>query len=205
MTKEEFYALWNTRANNNCDGNEREIFGWWAEQDDREFWPLIEEVSKIQPKRILEIGTNHGGSTVFWDALAGPGGLVVGLDYQGFEANKMSMFRPEFGCTYVPVSDLRLLKRDSHAPETREEMASIFSEGIDFLFIDGDHSYEGVKQDFEDYSPLVRPGGLVGLHDTLMSPEENMLHCMGVSKLWRELDRPKKGFEVSFGIGLVYI
>ena len=177
----------------------------WAQQDPREFWPLLEEVSKINPKRILEIGTNHGGSTVFWDHLAGPGGFVVGMDNCGFEGNIMSMFNPKF-CSYSPVSDLRLLKRNSHAPETVAEMSSMFPEGIDFLFIDGDHSYAGVKQDYEDYSPLVRPGGLVAFHDTLMSPEEDVLHSMGVSRLWREItDRPKKGFEVSFGIGLVYM
>jgi len=32
---------------------------------------------------------------------------------------------------------------------------------VDFLFIDGDHSYEGVKKDFEMYSSLVRKGGVV--------------------------------------------
>ena len=130
---------------------------------------------------------------------------MVGMDNCGFEGNIMSMFNPKF-CSYSPVSDLRLLKRNSHAPETVAEMSSMFPEGIDFLFIDGDHSYAGVKQDYEDYSPLVRPGGLVAFHDTLMSPEEDVLHSMGVSRLWREItDRPKKGFEVSFGIGLVYM
>ncbi len=36
---------------------------------------------------------------------------------------------------------------------------------IRLLFIDADHSYEGVKQDFELWSPLVEPGGLVLFHD----------------------------------------
>jgi predicted O-methyltransferase YrrM len=38
------------------------------------------------------------------------------------------------------------------------------SEG-DFLFIDGDHTYQGVKQDFQMYSPLVKKGGIVAFHD----------------------------------------
>jgi predicted O-methyltransferase YrrM len=33
------------------------------------------------------------------------------------------------------------------------------------LFIDGDHTFEGVKKDWEMYSPLVRPGGLIVFHD----------------------------------------
>jgi hypothetical protein len=34
------------------------------------------------------------------------------------------------------------------------------------LFIDGDHSYEGVMKDFERWSPMVVAGGLVAFHDT---------------------------------------
>ena len=38
-------------------------------------------------------------------------------------------------------------------------------EPLDLLFIDGDHSYDGVRADFELYGRLVRPGGLIALHD----------------------------------------
>lgn len=37
---------------------------------------------------------------------------------------------------------------------------------VDFLFIDGDHSYEGVKKDWDLYSPLLKEGSLVVFHDT---------------------------------------
>ncbi|HZY81119.1 MAG TPA: class I SAM-dependent methyltransferase [Cyclobacteriaceae bacterium] len=36
---------------------------------------------------------------------------------------------------------------------------------IDFLFIDGDHSIEGAKFDFESYSPMLAKGGLIAFHD----------------------------------------
>ncbi|MEO0196406.1 MAG: class I SAM-dependent methyltransferase [candidate division WOR-3 bacterium] len=36
---------------------------------------------------------------------------------------------------------------------------------LDFLFIEGNHSYEGVKMDFEMYFPLVRKGGIIAFHD----------------------------------------
>ena len=38
-------------------------------------------------------------------------------------------------------------------------------ESLDFVFIDGLHSYEGVKQDLEDWVPKVRKGGIVSGHD----------------------------------------
>ncbi len=43
---------------------------------------------------------------------------------------------------------------------------------IRFLLIDGDHSYEGVRDDFELWSPLVAPGGLIVFHDYLMPDAE---------------------------------
>jgi predicted O-methyltransferase YrrM len=36
---------------------------------------------------------------------------------------------------------------------------------LDLLFLDGDHSADGVRRDFDMYAPLVRPGGIIALHD----------------------------------------
>lgn len=46
---------------------------------------------------------------------------------------------------------------------------------IDLLFIDGDHSYEGVKKDFELYSKLLNPNGLILIHDTDTSYSETLI------------------------------
>jgi predicted O-methyltransferase YrrM len=59
---------------------------------------------------------------------------------------------------------------------------------LDFLFIDGDHSYEGVKKDFEMYSPLVRKGGIIAFHDIVGHSLETGCE---VEKLWKEI---KNGF-----------
>ena len=42
---------------------------------------------------------------------------------------------------------------------------------IDFLFIDGDHSYSGLSGDWEAWSPLIAIGGLVALHDSRSTPQ----------------------------------
>jgi hypothetical protein len=39
------------------------------------------------------------------------------------------------------------------------------NESIDFLFIDADHTYEGVKEDISLWLPKVKPGGVIGGHD----------------------------------------
>jgi len=47
------------------------------------------------------------------------------------------------------------------------DQASHWREPIDLLFLDGDHSYEAVKQDFVDWAPKIRPGGYLALHDVV--------------------------------------
>jgi predicted O-methyltransferase YrrM len=59
---------------------------------------------------------------------------------------------------------------------------------VDFVFIDGDHSYEGVKTDFEMFSRLVRRGGIIALHDIVINPAETGCE---VSKFWDEIKQPK--------------
>ena len=52
---------------------------------------------------------------------------------------------------------------------------SLSAEGpVDFVFIDGNHSYEGLRADWTVWSPLVGPGGVVALHDSRSSQERNI-------------------------------
>jgi predicted O-methyltransferase YrrM len=51
---------------------------------------------------------------------------------------------------------------------------------IDVLLIDGSHSYEGVKADFEKYVPFVKDDGLIIMHD--VNPG-----FTGASKYWEEI------------------
>jgi predicted O-methyltransferase YrrM len=53
--------------------------------------------------------------------------------------------------------------------EAAGDVAAEFGRSIDFVFIDGDHRYEGVKGDWEAWSPLLVPGGVIALHDSSSS------------------------------------
>jgi MMP 1-O-methyltransferase len=48
------------------------------------------------------------------------------------------------------------------------EFAADFKEPIDLLFIDGNHDYEAVLQDYEQWSPLLKPGGTIAFHDVVL-------------------------------------
>lgn len=56
---------------------------------------------------------------------------------------------------------------NTHDPKTLTRVTSVISKGLDLLFIDAAHKLVDVRQDFYDYAPLVRSGGVIALHDAL--------------------------------------
>ena len=177
-----------------------------------EYARLAALVQERKPQVAVEIGTANGGTLVAWCALAQPRAVVVSIDLPGgIHGGGYAYWRSFIYRRFAqPGQALHLLRADSHLAGTLEQLRSILpSQGIDFLFIDGDHTYEGVKKDFEMYSPLVRPGGLVALHDICLHPPKMDCH---VDKFWHELQQKYKTAEIienpnqgGFGIGVVFI
>lgn len=82
---------------------------------------------------------------------------------------------------------------DSHQQTTLDQVKTLLAgRPLDLLFLDGDHTYEGVKQDFQLYSPLVRSGGLVAFHDIV--PVDQWEHCE-VDKFWKEIKQSHESRE----------
>ena len=68
---------------------------------------------------------------------------------------------------------------------------------IDILHIDGTHDYDAVKRDFEQWSPLVKKGGAILMHDTCSYREH-------VGKLFDEIEGyHKHNFEHAMGLGVL--
>lgn len=63
---------------------------------------------------------------------------------------------------------------------------------IDFLFIDADHTYEGVKKDFDLYSKLLSENGLIIIHDTDENYENNLIVSEDAKKDYHKFDGPTK-------------
>lgn len=150
MNKEQFQQVLNG-----------ELGGWdssWAApripriaQDPKELWQVIKQLNVLQPKRSLEIGIQYGGTTRFWQIITA--GQVVAIDMD------TSQLTVDFSGYTLPL----IIQGDSTA---RETIATAKTHApYDFLWIDGGHTYEIAKSDWDNYSPMVRPGGLVGIHD----------------------------------------
>lgn len=63
---------------------------------------------------------------------------------------------------------------------------------IDFLFIDGDHTYEGVKKDFDLYTQLLSDNGVIIIHDTDENYENNLIVSEDAKKDYHKFDGPSK-------------
>ena len=149
MIKEEFDILWAL-----CfGGGTPDHSASYIQQDETEVWELCQRLAKLNPQKALEIGNAAGGTTLFWRALAP---LVVSIDLEptGSGDGKFPLDR---------LDDVEFIFGDSHDQETLRQ-AEEFAP-YDFLFIDGDHTTEGVRKDYDMYAPLVRKGGIVAFHD----------------------------------------
>jgi hypothetical protein len=62
----------------------------------------------------------------------------------------------------------RLVRRSGEAA------ARSWTDPVDFLFIDGDHTWEGLRGDWQGFSPHVVPGGIVCLHDSRSSASRDI-------------------------------
>jgi cephalosporin hydroxylase len=121
-----------------------------------------------QPKVIVEIGTSRGGTLFTLCRLAPPTSAIISIDMPGagFGEAYTSQHVDLFNLFPSREQTLHVITADSHQLETRERVISLLSgREIDLLFIDGDHSYEGVKTDFQMFSPLVAESGSIVLHD----------------------------------------
>lgn len=73
-----------------------------------------------------------------------------------------------------------------------------------YVYLDGDHSYHGVKKDFANFWPRLKKGGLMVFHDINMKPTKKLDY--GVYKLWKELNKEDYNcinFPGKMGLGIV--
>lgn len=161
-----------------------------------EIQELLKIVKQSSPGIILEIGTAIGGNLFMFSQIASENARIISIDLPG------GMYGGGYPRWRIPIyrfftrdrQKLLLIRADSHAAATRKRIESVLNgRKIDFLFIDGDHTYEGVKKDFEMYRGFVRPDGVIAFHDIV--PHHADDGC-GVDRFWREIRSDYKTKEI---------
>lgn len=115
------------------------------------------------PLRFVEIGS-FAGSSLF---LTGKALKRIVPQLQGFAIEPGG--HPQFYEVLKHLQgDVTHLPRFSH--QAVAQLQQLFEQDgklATFIFVDGDHTYEGVRQDIIDYFPLLAPGGIMMFHDYL--------------------------------------
>ena len=152
-----------------------------------EITDLLEEVKKEEPRVVIEIGTAMGGTLFLFCRAAAEIATIISIDLPGgeFGGGYSSLRIPLYKAFKLPKQRIHLIRADSHKEATLQHVKRVLNgEKADLLFIDGDHSYNGIKMDFEMFSPLVKDGGLIALHDIVLHPAATGCE---VNRFWEEI------------------
>jgi len=185
-------------------------------QNEEEFVELLQIFKNLSPAAVIEIGSLYGWSLKHWMFNSIDGAEILSIDYPVRDfcgpadprAVVQDRIKKEEWPQWSRDSRTKLYYIEGRSQDARvvEKAIGMFPSGVDFLFIDGDHSFEGVKQDYLLYSQLVKQGGVIALHDIAENEPG------GVHNFWTQLKEltphykeikhdPKK----EKGIGVIFV
>ena len=161
-------------------------------QNLQEFEGLLNEYKNLNPSKVIEIGSLYGWALQHFIHYSQDGSTILSIDlpvrnFVGPHDWRVAKQEDNYKNAWpawakAKKTKLYLIPDVSQKQSTFDKTKEIFKdEQIDFLFIDGDHTYYGVKRDYEMYGPLVRKGGIIAFHDIGKNEEG------GVYDLWQEI------------------
>lgn len=148
------------------------------QQKKEEFLKILQILEQEKVKTVLEIGTNTGGTARAWLEL---GCSVVSIDPEkhGTVGRLESGFKGKFRFIHGYSWDVVDKARGNY----------------DLVYIDGDHSEEACRKDWEMYGAM---GRIVGFHDIMDTEFHHTQNCY-VDKVFREACIGRKYLEIKEG------
>lgn len=150
-------------------------------------------------KNVLEIGVDVGHTT---------SALLAGVEISGGHLYSVDI-NPACGIVYNSHPQWTFINR----AEDKDMLMKMFTPHIDgaffdLIYIDGDHSYEGVKADLETAFALIKSPGLILMHDVLALDPPNSFP--GVRRAFDEIEVSGKVAgkyirQGSYGLGVISI
>lgn len=172
-----------------------------------EFRELIEEVERIDPDSIIEIGTAGGGSYYIWSRYF-DAEEIVAIDFS--LTDKYIRFLEEFSTD----AEVSFMIENSLDNQTVEMVGQELNGEVDFVFIDGAGSRDAKMADFKNYSQYLSENGIVAVHDICERPDSPR---SGGDEFWQEIKqkyetreivgppiRTYQGQDIHLGIGIIY-
>ena len=159
-------------------------------------------VKSLRPTRLVELGVHRGNSYCAMCQAVSTLGLVTqglavdtweGDTHMGREEGILEELQSYHDARYATFSTLMKMTFN-------EARAHVDDGSVDLLHIDGCHTYEAVRRDFEDWKATLSSRGVVMFHDTMVRRDG-----YGVWRLWKELasEYPSFEFRHSYGLGVL--
>lgn len=180
----------------------REFNNPWAQQNRFEFNTWLTLLRAARPRSLLEVGSCLGHSLVMMARCLPLGSRIVSIDL-GIGAGDLKgkdtgrALRDRLDALRAEGYDVHQVIGDSHAPAIVARASHLGP--FDACFIDGDHTFDGVKEDWLNYGRLA---SITGLHDIVNA-------SCDVWQWWDELKKERGRATVEIvgsrmGIGVVY-
>jgi hypothetical protein len=157
-------------------------------------------VAALRPRLVVELGVHIGVSfCTFAEEMQRQGiaGRCIGVDtFAGdsqagsYDGGVLAALRAHHDPRYGAFSTLRQATFDAAAAEVADG-------SVDLLHIDGLHTYDAVRHDFETWRPKLSDRAVVLFHDTQVREGD-----FGVFRLWAEASTDRPHFEFTHGFGL---
>ena len=140
-------------------------------------------VETTRPHVTVDLGVDHGFSTL---VLAQPGfGTVYGIDTNAHTMDYARRMALELGIVNANFINSKF-----------DEVATTWTRPVDILHIDGNHDYASVRNDFDTWVPMLRPGGILLMHDIDAFKD-------GPGRVFNETDWPKWCIHNYNGLGVL--
>lgn len=176
-----------------------------------EFGALVNLYFNRAPRNVLEIGSMYGGTLWHWIEYGRPGVKIVTVDLtvgpgDARHEDVVNAKKLWEGWAEEAGVNLVAIEGSSQDKKVMEKIGGEFSGGIDFAFIDGDHNYDAVIQDYRTVREMMSKDGVIVFHDI-------DLDGWPVKQAWQDLKkeiRPEKIMEIiekpgDKGIGVVFL
>jgi len=138
--------------------NEEARHGWNSEADVCQFIGSLIKMNGY--KNVLEIGVFEGETSVKMIEALPIGGKYTGIDINDYR--KLDFNKAGKGWNFILGESIKVL---ANMPENH----------FDFIFVDGDHSWENILPEFKEIERVIKPGGVIAYHDSIHLPDVKKL------------------------------